>query len=540
MKHDNLTVLIPFKRGGREDWLREAVGSLPRGQRHLVLLNDGELAEALNEGLRQAGTEFVFRLDADDMVTSRTLDFLVDLAWDCDVTYPSLLLSETVLHGGLKPFEKIEATPFSEHRLLVRNNVPACAVFRPEKALAVGGYRDLEMLDDWDLWVRMMRAGCRFKPVPEAYYLYRQHPGSRNKRQTDSVYQSIVRRIVGEEPDLKATWYHQKTPATTYWRCQLPAKYLPGMVVHHPEVRNVGTEDDPVLEFPFHRGDSIWQFPGDGSSAVIMCSLQEQGHKALVEVDDNYLAPSRYFGGWVKHQRSSSSLETHRKICETVADGVIVTTEHLARMYRQVNKNVFVCPNQIDPSDWAEPVTNGNPFRIGWFASLSHKDDVPLVRRALEWASKQDGVEVVCMGVGATRVINTDENTDVHRPWWKFRFRHYPWSNDMGVYRKLMGTLDVGLAPVKENPWSSCRSDLKALEYAMANACPVLSDAIPYRGYEGPCVRATSAKDFLNQVKYLVAHQDEAKQIASEAREHVLKHRTVEGNIWRYKEALNA
>lgn len=540
MKHDNLTVLIPFKRGGREDWLKQAITSLPRNQRYLVCMNDGELAEALNEGLRKAGTEFVFRLDADDMVMSTTLDFLVDLAWDVDVTYPSLLLAHEDPTYGLRPFEKIEATPFSEHRLLVANNVPACSVFRPEKALAVGGYRDLPMLDDWDLWVRMMKAGCRFKPVPEAQYLYRQHLGSRNKQKAHLDFDALVRDIVGDGPELKATWYHQKTPATAYWRCVLPARYLPGQVVHHPEVRNVGTDDDPVLEFPHHRGDSIWQFPGDTSSAVLMCELQEQGHKALVEVDDNYLAPSRYFGGWVKHQRSSSSLETHRNIVEKIADGVVVTTDHLAKMYRQANEKVFVCPNQIDPRDWPDPEPSNGTFRVGWFASLSHKDDVPLIKRTLEWASKQDGVEVVCMGVGATRVINTETGSDVHRPWWKFRYRHIPWSNDMGVYRKLMGQLDVGLAPVKENPWSSCRSDLKALEYAMAGACPVLSDAIPYRGYEGPCVRATTAKDFLNQVKYLVDHQDEARQIASEAREYVLKHRTVEGNIWRYKEALNA
>jgi len=31
-----------------------------------------------------------------------------------------------------------------------------------------------------------------------------------------------------EEPKLDASFYHQGTPATTYVRCQLPARYLPG------------------------------------------------------------------------------------------------------------------------------------------------------------------------------------------------------------------------------------------------------------------------------------------------------------------------
>lgn len=530
---DAVTVLIPFQEGGNEVWLKQAIGSLPKGVRYMVLRNDGELAEAMNEGLRQATTEFVFRLDADDLLYPRCLEFLADLAWDCDVTYPTLVFH----YENLEPMAmQVEAPKFSEGRLQIWNIVPGCSLFNREKALQVGGFRDLPMWEDWDLWVRMWRAGAKFKPVPEARVVYRQHGETRNKQVPPD---SLLREIVGEEPDFKATFYHQHVAATAYWRCQLPARHLPGVSVANPEIQNIGTEEEPVLSFPRHRGAGIWQFPGDHMSALSMVNLQEQGHRNLVEVDDNYLAPSRYMSGWTKGQDSSSSLETHRNIVEKIADGVIVTTDHLGRVYRKVNPNIFVCPNQIDPDDWPEPITSGNPFRIGWFASLSHKADVPLVKRALEWASKQDGVEVVCMGVGATRVINSETGTDVFRPWWKFRYRHIPWSNDMGVYRKMMGMLDVGLAPVVENPWSSCRSDLKALEYAMAGACPVLSRAEPYRTYGGSCLFAKNGKDFLHQVKYLVAHQDEARQIAAEARDYVLKERTVQGNIWRYEEALH-
>lgn len=519
------TALIPFVTTGNEEWLKQALGSLPKGTPYMVLRNDGELAEALNQGLREAETDLVFRLDADDMVGPGCLEFLSEMMWDCDVAYPTLVLTDE----NLNVTGRIKAPHFSEGRLRLWNNVPGAAMFRRKKALEVGGYRDLSMVEDWDLWIRMLNHGSRFKPVREAEYIYRRSAGTRNTTvETPEFFDSIR----DNDHTYEATWYHQEVAATSYYRCQLPARFL-GQSVANPEL----VERDGEVEFPYHRGDSIWQFPGDHTSALLMVNLQSKGHLAIVEVDDNYLGARRYMKAWSKGQDSHASLETHRKIVEKIADGVITSTPHLAKQYARVNPNVFVCPNQVDPSDWDAPEKpDDDVFRIGWFGSLSHKDDAPLVTRALEWASKQEGVEVECMGVGASRVI--DGNESWHRNWWQFRYRHFPWSNDMGVYRKLMSRLDVGLAPVKENPWSACRSDLKALEYGMAGVCPILSDSIPYSTFDGPCIRATSARDFFQEVKYLVAHKDEAKQIAAEARAHILAERTIEKNLWRWEECL--
>jgi hypothetical protein len=519
-----VTVVIPFLNGGNEAWLREAIGSLPIGTPYLVAHNDGELAEALNQALRQVETEFVLRLDADNRLHRDAIPFLLDLAWDTDVTYPSLLLTDE----ELRPVEFLKAPAFCPNRLLEKNYIDGGALFRPEKALAVGGYRDLPILEDWDLWVRMHRAGATFKAVPEAILYYRQHPGSRNKS-VDPVgtHERLRAQIVGSTPDLKASFYYQQTYATTYWRCLLPARHLPGQAVDHPPFKPAREHDDGTLDlaFPEHRGAAVWQFPGDAVRAVLMSEQQEQGTRVLVETDDNYFDASPLGNpGWTKtiQKGRGHSLEAHRRIIPWV-DGVIVTTAQLANRYRKHNPNVYVCPNQLDPADWPEPDASNGRFRVGWFASPSHAGDAKLVHRALEWASRQDDVEVYTMGFD---------------PGWSFRRWHFPWSNDLGVYRKLLGTLDVGLAPVVETPWSVCRSDLKALELSAAQAAPVLSDATPYRTYEGPCLRATSAKDFLHHVKHLVTHRDEARQLGREARGYVMRERTMPRHIGDWQEAV--
>lgn len=515
----DVTVLIPFKRGGPRTWLEQAIGSLPLGTPYMVLENDGELAEALNAGLEAAKTKYVFRLDADDRVQRDTLEFLHSLIWDVDVTYPSFVFMR---EGGSLTKEGIKAPSFCPNRLLVKNFVPGTSMFRRQAALDVGGYRDFPILEDWDLWVRMSRAGKKFKAVPEAIYFYRQHGGQRNKvpvEERDAITEKLREEIVGERPDFLASFHYQASFATSYVRCLQPAKYLPGYAIQTPEF----SSEEDSLHFFDQPPVAVWQFPGDSARAIMMAEMQEQGIKTFVEVDDNYLSTAMLGVSWAKkHKDGEHTLEAHRKIAGW-ADGILVTTEELAKKYRKVNENVHVCPNQVDPSDWPEPAERDEVLRVGWFGSHSHYADINLVHRALEWASRQPNVEVVTMGVD---------------PNWKFKRKHYPWTNDHGVVRKLIGAVDIGLAPVVPDPWSVCRSDLKALEYGMGSAFPVISDTPPYRGYEGPCERVINAKQFFHTVKHLVANPEETRKLGKETRDYVLNNRTIQGNIAPWREAL--
>lgn len=219
---DDVTVLIPVQRHARKDWLNEAIASVGKQAKVLVLENDGELATALNNGLTAAGTEFVFRLDYDDLIADNTLELLREAAWDADVVYSKMIL----VSEDLKALGEHTADDFCPRRLEVHNYIQGCSLIRRETALKVGGYRHLDALEDWDLWVRMSRAGATFKPCPEALYFYRQVAESRNKM-TPEKADELKQEIVGTEPEIKATWYAQEGVGTTYWRCQLPSAPSP-------------------------------------------------------------------------------------------------------------------------------------------------------------------------------------------------------------------------------------------------------------------------------------------------------------------------
>jgi hypothetical protein len=527
---NDITAVIPVRRGGgNKEWLEQAVrslGDIP----HLIVENDGEVGEARNHGMREATTEFVQFIDADDVAAPGMVDELYRAIWDVDVTYPQMFLVSEDLS---EPLGLHEAQPFCPMRLEQGNFVPGCALVRREKALAVGGFRELPILEDWDLWLRMSRAGAKFKGVPAARLYYRQVEGSRNKN-ADVDWAAVADQITGPDRtrDALATFYYSPTPAVAYLRCVMPARHLPGVA---REGMDIAFGPNGEHEFVGHRGTAVFQLGSNHTVATIAAQMKQDGIRVLVETDDNYVAGGskrfREKAQWgEKIGDRANTVGGHKAILshpEWGVDGVIVTTEYLASQYRKLNPNVFVCPNQVDPDDW-QPLKKPDDgvFRIGWFASQSHAGDERLITKALRWASKQKEVEVVTLG---------------YQPRWDFRFRALPWATDLSAYRKAMQILDVGVAPIVPTPFTRGRSDLKWLEHSMAGAASVVSDVDSYDTVpQGLALKASDADGFYKQIRRLVQNRDEARELAAAAREYVLAERTIGANIDKWKEAVAA
>lgn len=328
-----------------------------------------------------------------------------------------------------------------------------------------------------------------------------------------------------------ATWWRMKSPGGAYWRCSVPAKHLPGRVnrLLFSDLKEVDGEPTLVNQAG---GCAIWQFAGNATRGILMANQQEQGVRVLLEVDDNYLVPAPFMQDWQQAfavggdtpDGDKASLAAHRQIAGWV-DGIICSTDHLARVYRNVNPNVYVCPNSVDPGDWPEPAERGDVFRIGWAASHSHHVDAPLVRRSMEWAVRQPGVEVYLLG---------------YQPDWRGPFKRIPWTDTLEDYRATLAglALDVGICPLKPTVWANAKSDVKALEYGICGALPVCSTVEPYRAWKGPALWAESARDWEWALRYAVQHRDEVREKAAQAREFVLGNRTIRQSIGAWRDAV--
>jgi len=121
-----------------------------------------------------------------------------------------------------------------------------------------------------------------------------------------------------------------------------------------------------------------------------------------------------------------------------------------------------------------------------------------------------------------------------------FRGRSYPWTDDILEGRKNLGKIDVGIAPLVRNHWADCKSDVKALEYAMAGVMPIVQDAPPYDPWVdsgwGWCPNTSS--DWEETIRDVVANRDDVKQHAATAKDYVLSERTIQTNIHKWEEAV--
>lgn len=329
-----------------------------------------------------------------------------------------------------------------------------------------------------------------------------------------------------------ATWWVQNTPGTRYWRVEIPAKFLPGKWVELEE-RDLILDEHGEPFFPRQKGAAIWQYPGSAGRGLFMSEMQEQGIPVFVEVDDCYLIPPVHQPyaksdwdrkiDWKAKDAGQHSFEAHRKLCE-FADGVICTTDYLAEIYSQVNENVHVCPNSADLDDWSPEWTHdGRKLKIGFAGSDSHMYDVRLVDRALRWAS--DVAEV--WKIGLTRVK------------WVFPHQVAPWADSIEAYRRNLKVLDVGLCPLKSSRWHNCKSDIKAIEYTLSGALPIVQHDTPvYEAWHGIVPTASTEKEWLKVVRWAVNKPDEVHELWLEALDFVLKNKLASQHIHTWREAL--
>jgi glycosyltransferase involved in cell wall biosynthesis len=326
-----------------------------------------------------------------------------------------------------------------------------------------------------------------------------------------------------------ATWWAQGNPTTRYVRCEHPAKVLGGQV-RSPDAANwVGLDQLDVNE-----GVAIWQILCNMARLGMVRRMLNHGIPVYAETDDDYtrwdetVANAEWTAG-MPETPYQASVELHRRAMELV-EGIIVSTPRLAEMYGELNPNVAVCPNSVDPDDWEESVERDpNVFTIMWMASASHRVDQRIISGALEWASKQDGVEVVVVGSAIQDLAN---------------LRRIPWIDSLDKYRKVMveEAPDVGVCPLRDTPFSRGKSDLKALEYAMAGAMPVISKLEPYEPWQHlvgtACLEAQTVEDWFETLRWTVENRDKVRDMARLAREHVLESRTIEATKQAWADAI--
>lgn len=142
--------------------------------------NFGKDTRPKNEGILQSKGEYITYLDDDCTFYKHHIERLVD---EIEASHVDVVYCEMVIKDITKPDDvgqKGIAMDFDAQYLLKRNFIDTSMMLHKREAIyAIGGWDEtLPRFVDWNVCVRMMKAGMKFHWVPEVLTTYYVHPNN--------------------------------------------------------------------------------------------------------------------------------------------------------------------------------------------------------------------------------------------------------------------------------------------------------------------------------------------------------------------------
>lgn len=271
------------------------------------------------------------------------------------------------------------------------------------------------------------------------------------------------------------------------------------------------------------------------------------GKRLVFETDDDYLNIPFHnpgFGQLGSPQKRAEFI----KILQS-ADGIIVSTEELRRLYYVFNKNIKVFPNNVLRVHYHKDICTFEMLDNNKVAAAKHGG----VLQFPSYFIAPDGGrrKLVRVGYTCTPTHRVDFET-VSKEWFKFlkkyKGRVVPmyfgdqWFQEK--HRRIMGddncvylenqqyaqyinnirNFDIGIAPLEVNTFNMSKSPIKAIEYASWGIPAVLPNLITYNReftHRKNCLMYYNRQQFYDSLCELVENPKLRQELGDAARHHV-------------------
>ena len=245
--------------------------------------------------------------------------------------------------------------------------------------------------------------------------------------------------------------------------------------------------------------------------------LRDLGVKVLYEIDDHIHSVRKIPGHAAAEAYTKKRVAQHES-CMRACDGLIVSTEFLARAYKKFNPNVWVCRNAIEGSRY-EPFTKPerDKVHLGWAGGEGHQKSITSWLPAVQQTLDKHDVRFISVGLQAAEEVNAPGRT--------MGIHFVPIECVPGV----LCNFDIGIAPAGRNDFFRAKSDLRFLELG-ALGIPCVGDPFVYDTIEDGVTGflARDSDEAATAIEELVEDATLREEVGQNAREYVLSERTIE------------
>ena len=258
----------------------------------------------------------------------------------------------------------------------------------------------------------------------------------------------------------------------------------------------------------------------------LLDKLDSLGIVTIMDLDD-YWAPGTHHPAHLIIK--ANKIDEHIKNNLKIARNITTTTPLFAKEIGKLNRNVFVVPNAIDPNEpqyMPKPVAS-DKIRIGWLGGSSHLKDLEILQGVVNKLTTDgliDKIQFVLCGFDIrgqhTEIDPVTKKEIGRRPlkpqetsWYqyeriftddyksispkykeflmKFSQEEYPdvanepyrrvWTKPISSYASNYNLFDISLAPLEENLFNLCKSQLKVIESGFHHKAIIAQDFGPYQ-----------------------------------------------------------
>lgn len=296
----------------------------------------------------------------------------------------------------------------------------------------------------------------------------------------------------------------------------------------------------------------VFHRPQGEEMLVVAHKLKEAGKKIVMDNDDTYKDIGGFkFTEYMNEERVKKGLARLNENLDTFAkeaDLVTCSTEFLKKEYLELNPNVIVLPNTVDPFYYPEPLHNETDIvRIGITGSVGVTSDIEVLKPIMEHYEHDPRVRLVLLSLPAQGNNETYKQLYVEEYafWNKINMEWHSYTSSDEYYTYLNELkLDMVIIPRFDNLFNRCKSNLKFLENSMLEI-PSVAQAFstgdsPYQ--QNPedqkhLLLANTYDEWITQIERLINDKDLRRKMGKDAKEYVESTYSIEKNGWKWKKA---